>query len=128
MGIKLFETRSWRPAEDRVGERIAIHAGTRHRIAHDVPSGTQERIWQMGITIDDLPRGAVLGTAMLTSLWPTEYVTEHAEQFGLVEGSLEWSLGDFSPGRYAWEFRLVEVFPEPIAARGYQKLWEWQPE
>ena len=36
-------------------------------------------------------------------------------------------LGDYTPGRLMWQFDQVEVLPEPVAARGYQRLWHWQP-
>lgn len=37
----------------------------------------------------------------------------------------ERDLGDFTLGRYAWEFSdMVQIAP-PIPVRGAQGLWEW---
>ena len=37
-------------------------------------------------------------------------------------------LGDWTPGRFAWEFEVVKSLQaEPIPARGMQGLWEWEP-
>ena len=36
-------------------------------------------------------------------------------------------LGDYTLGRLMWQFDQVEVLPEPVPARGYQRLWHWEP-
>lgn len=35
--------------------------------------------------------------------------------------------GDFAPGRFAWMLEDVEPFVHPIAARGFQRVWNWTP-
>lgn len=35
--------------------------------------------------------------------------------------------GDFTPGRFGWVLEDIELLPEPIPARGFQRLWEWTP-
>ena len=37
------------------------------------------------------------------------------------------ALGDWTPGRYAWELRNIKLLPEPIPAKGQQGLWNWEP-
>ena len=36
------------------------------------------------------------------------------------------ALGDWTPGRYAWEFSDMKPLGEPIPAKGKQGLWEWK--
>lgn len=38
---------------------------------------------------------------------------------------IEAMLGFYGLGRYAWKTRMLQVFDEPIPARGYQFLWNW---
>lgn len=35
--------------------------------------------------------------------------------------------GDFTPGRVGWVLEDIKLLPEPIPARGFQRLWEWTP-
>ena len=34
--------------------------------------------------------------------------------------------GDFQPGRWAWLLEDIQPLPEPIPAKGEQKLWNWE--
>ena len=38
----------------------------------------------------------------------------------------EIDLGDYSPGRFAWEFEGMTPLPEPIPVKGMQGIWEWR--
>lgn len=40
----------------------------------------------------------------------------------------ELLFGDWTPGRYAWEFANVTMLTEPVPTRGMQGLWEWKEE
>ncbi len=44
-----------------------------------------------------------------------------------IEGD-ELLFGDWTPGRYAWEFANMTMLPEPIPAKGGQRLWNWAQE
>jgi hypothetical protein len=35
--------------------------------------------------------------------------------------------GDFTPGRFGWILEDITPLPEPIPAKGFQRLWEWSP-
>ena len=35
----------------------------------------------------------------------------------------ERALGDYTPGRFAWELMHVRALPEPVVCRGAQGLW-----
>lgn len=124
----------WTPPEDRGGE-WALYAAPEF----------------LG---DLLPLGAVVATARLVDVVPI--VSEpilHQRCVGLDEDGLvrDWkpmtlshppseshghwaeatteheaSLGDFTPGRYAWLLADVEPLAEPIPARGQRGLWNWE--
>ena len=102
-GRKRYETR---PMPTRHRGLLAIHAGK-----------NAEAMAQAGLT--GLPLGAVVCTVQLVACHQTEDVQDISEE--------ERSLGDFSPGRYAWELRDVVVLDPPVPARGNQGLWNWTP-
>lgn len=60
-----------------------------------------------------IPRGAFIGIGDIIDCVPTEKMTE--EQ--LVRSR---DFGDFTPGRFAWEFTNVKRFKTPIPAKGHQ--------
>ena len=102
-GRKRYETRSW---YTRYRGTLAIHAG---KNAKDMA--------RAGIT--GLPLGAVVCAVQLVACHRTEDLQDITEE--------ERSLGDFSPGRYAWELRDVVVFDQPVPARGSLGFWDWTP-
>ena len=132
-GRKPYETRSWPPPRDLIGNRIAIHAG-QSRAGADFAQ-------KLGMT--DLPIGAVLATAVLVaahkihdrwrmdgvlyqasslrklSMQPDDDPDFRGERFPIDE------YGDYSPGRWAWRLVDVVVLDPPIPARGAQGLWNW---
>jgi len=92
---------------------------------------------------DALPCGAVIATAELVECWACgiktpigdRYIRRYPRQTGdpvvtisIPRNSNEMLFGDFSMGRYAWEFANLKLLPEPIPARGQQGLWEWRSE
>ena len=68
--------------------------------------------------LDHLPTGAVAGTALLTRC---NLITE---DFVAKLTPMERALGDFTLGRYAWEFHGRVPLDSPIPAKGMQGLWE----
>jgi hypothetical protein len=60
--------------------------------------------------------GAVIAVAELVWIGPTE-------NMGNGIGADNRSLGDFSPGRFAWELRNVRPVYPAIKCRGKQGLW-----
>ncbi len=137
-GAKRYETRSWSPSPKQLvpGDLLAIHAGKQEdtkgfdamgREAESVASSVFEE------------RGIDLGTPLPTGkvLVVCRYMGAYLTEDGRIEvppgewydvGWPERLLGDFSPGRFAWELAVVEVFDPPIPARGRQGLWEWEGE
>lgn len=107
-GIKTIETRS-SPTAYR--GPLAIHAGK--QMAFD--DYLLELLHSDGF---ELPRGGVLCIVELFEVVPTETIRGLSKE--------EYAFGDFSDGRFAWRTRMLEVFKEPIPARGLQGLWNWE--
>lgn len=112
IGTKQYETRSW--ATSYRGP-IAIHAGKQIQI----PFGNAaiNKLNNHNISALDLPLGAVIATAKLVNCWRVEDLNPSKD---------EMLLGDWTPGRYAWELANVKLLPEPIPAKGHQRLWNWE--
>ena len=98
-GTKRYETRSWRTSYTGL---VAIHAS----------KNKSETRWSMLET--DGPFGAVVAAGRLVACHRTEDIR--------VSES-EWEVGDFTPGRYAWELTDVVKLAQPVPLRGYQGLW-----
>lgn len=128
-GRKRYETRSWATA---YRGPIAIHAAKRpvrrtlDALAADKSGSgwsTLEELDSLFIrpgALDQLPTGAVVGTAILTRC---NLITE---EFLAKLTPVEKALGDFTSGRYAWEFRVMVPVDPPIPAKGAQGLWNWE--
>jgi len=123
LGAKRWETRSWSTC---YRGRIAIHAAKSFpRECRDL-CYAQPFFAALGSPLSSdphLPRGCVLGIATLTDCRRVEDVRDRL--FSLDEYSSELRFGNYSDGRSAWHLEDVEVFPEPIPARGMLGLWEW---
>ena len=135
LGEKKYETRSW-PTKYR--GKIAIHAAAKE--LKDLPEEIRAIIKDK-----DLPLGAIVATADLVNVWHIVYnpgadvdaaakidigaesmsTNKHAPDFDdyIVPTEKEMQLGDWTPGRYAWELDNVRILPEPIPAKGKQGLW-----
>ncbi len=107
-----------------------------------IESGVADRLEQT--------QGCIIATAELVNCWHivhhpgtnidiakhipigAESMTndKHAPDFGdyFVPTEQEMMFGDWTPGRYAWEFTNVKMLSEPILAKGKQRLWEWENE
>lgn len=126
-GQKLYETRSW--ATSYRGP-IAIHAAKRpvRRVVDALAAGgadgwealrRMEGLLERPGALDQLPTGAVIGKALLVrcNLIDDDFMA------GLMP--TERALGDFTPGRFAWEFQQMTALESPVPARGAQGIWNW---
>ena len=43
------------------------------------------------------------------------------------EFALELELGNFAPGRFAWQLTNIVRLATPVPARGFQKVWNFIP-
>lgn len=130
-GAKCYETRGW---ATKYRGPIAIHAAMRDpaRIPHS------EELDKFASIVgsapwDQLPRGAVIATAELVNVWRIVLNLEQSDgahkiaaedQNGnyIIPSEMELALGDWTPGRYAWEFANMKPIA-PIPAKGKQGLW-----
>ena len=46
------------------------------------------------------------------------------QHLGITEKEI--ALGDWTPGRYAWELANVKPLPRPIPVKGKQGLWNFE--
>lgn len=122
VGAKQYETRSWATA---FRGYVAIHAAKRWtaeekticwELKKDFSVSTQECL-QYWPTVP-LPLGAVLCVVKLIDVHKTEDVVD-----GLTVS--ERAFGNYQPERFAWELEVVEVFAEPIPAKGAQGFFRW---
>jgi len=148
-GAKQYETRSW--AISYRGP-IAIHAAKKNvfdALALIPVPVALEMKRLIGAEWNDLPTGAVIATGELVNVWHivhhpgldvdtakfinigAESMTEdkHDPTFGdyFVPSKQEFVLGDWTPGRYAWEIANVKM-TAPVPIKGRQGLWNWEGE
>lgn len=129
VGAKRVETRSWRPPYALYGERIAIHATKTspalERVLEDDPVYLNALHAHAGdefgasprAAARALPRGAIVATAVLAQA--TEITAEAARALEL-RTPLEFALGDYTAGRFAWALEHVRRVEPPVEARGSQ--------
>ncbi len=115
--FKLYKTRDW---HTNYRGLIAIHASKGFpgwaRELHEEEGGifqqTLNRPW------GKLPLGAILGVVELIGCYRTENILKRRQI-----SAQEQEYGDWSPGRYCWEFRNVMKLHRPIETKGALKLW-----
>jgi len=119
--FKHFETRGW--ATNYTGP-IAIHAAQRpvDLTMRKLPMETREVIkgcFPGPDYLRILPTGAIVGIGFL------ERCNAITDDFAASLSREERCLGDYSPGRFAWEFSSMEQIV-PIFTPGKQGLWNWE--
>jgi len=153
-GAKRIETRSWQCPERAIGTQIAIHAsktrgpgglkGLEDWMLEEqnqqwlVDAGYLE--WKGSLDDDtpeiydrdslspngwvlhakDLPRGVLVALATIDACVPTEQISSFISD-------LEWSHGDYTPGRWAWLLRDVERLTKPVEYSGALGLFKIEP-
>lgn len=119
LGYKTFETRSW---STEYRGQLAIHAAQKTPKEELLKWIDNPRMADLltfnGFTLDTLPTGVIVATVSLAEVYPTERVLYLIDDENRM-------LGDYSPGRFAWQLTNLWTLPEPIPARGGQRLWEW---
>ncbi|WP_341744752.1 hypothetical protein [Azonexus hydrophilus] len=126
---KPYETRSWKPWKNLIGQRIWIHAGKAtddleemmEYLCDRADGGPLDHAWeaycsalkQMGFNhLKEMPRGCLLGTAVLAGFLPTEKMVDPGY------------FGNFGTGRFAWHFVEHERLETPILFMGKQGFFE----
>jgi activating signal cointegrator 1 len=135
LGYKEVETRCW---STKYRGELAIHSAarlppkwlgaSRHEpkfrdALADIFNARRDRDERYGFHVDDaikkLPYGKVLCIVKLIDIEETGGMTccELSES--------ELLFGNYELGRYAWFLEMVELFDEPIPAKGNRMLWNW---
>jgi hypothetical protein len=136
-GLKKIETRSW-PTRYR-GE-FAIHAAkTFPRWAKDIwhyDPFFQNGLHSIGVnSVDELPTGAIIGTAVLSmclNVGGSYLFTEISDGQTVTaidyrtsdRNSAEHHFGDYGDGRFMFFMEKPVVLPEPIPCKGALGFWE----
>jgi len=125
-GEKKHETRSW--ATSYRGP-IAIHAAKRP-LRRTIDAMAAGNLWETLALFESLfsgpdelvqlSTGAIVGKALLVRCNLID------EAFVAKLTPMEIALGDFTLGRYAWEFHGMVPVDSPVPAKGMQGLWEWK--
>lgn len=122
--FKRYETRDWALGPQFVGKPLLVHAAkkwdTRGRNLAMLPF-VGEHLAEMGFPAaalrkTDLPLGAIIGAVQVEANFKTEVVRN-------VITREENTLGDFSPGRFAWKSRHSAMLREPVPFGGRQRLF-----
>jgi hypothetical protein len=133
LGLKRVETRSWKT---NYRGPLLIHASKRIAPFHKSFNYTTfEQRYIILKTIcnaydeyDLMPTGAIIAKAMLKDV---SLIVESEGYWAKLKNErivnlLEWHLGDYTPGRYAWILEDIEMLENPIPAKGRLGLWEFQ--
>jgi len=121
VGEKRIETRSW-PTLYR--GPLGIHAGkylpqnVEERRCYESLLRQSRALFDM--TLSDLPYGAMVATAILT-----DCIKMDEEYVESMQGTREFELGWFAPGRYAFVLADIVQFSKPTPIGGKQGLWDW---
>jgi len=136
-GAKVFETRSWAPSVDVIGQKIAIHAAARAPFTdlHSEPNKAITDVLGVGWQ-QSLPRGVILLTATVAGAYQIESVSQFGDAFigKSVEGSPYLKsfvidhFGDYTPGRWVWKLEDVSPVDPPVPFKGKQGWGKWEPE
>lgn len=123
-GYKMNETRGWKAPASLIGQRFALAATKgwlpeQRRLVAD--PDFRAAYAETGLPDPDtLPRGCVIGSAILHSC---DLIDEDTLE-DITDA--ERLFGDYRVGRYAWRLRAPQAFG-PYFARGQQGLWHWTP-
>jgi hypothetical protein len=124
-GIKRYETRSWSTnyrgplaihasqRKDSVGRKLWIELWAEDAFRAELLAGG------MPAEFDDLPFGAIIATTDLLFCDDTDEIV-----LGCRE--IESLLGNFSPGRFAWQRGPVTMLAVPFPIKGRLGLWNWK--
>lgn len=152
--VKTYETRSWVTAYRGPIAIHAATIGVPQVLKKCFPEEVDKMMFMDAIAkglkgcytdkeiqdiLNELPTGSVVATANLVGCHKIAAI--HGERsrcfdndpfIGLGDGKtytpddIEYALGDWSNGRFAWEFSDMKLIT-PVPAKGKQGLWRWEP-
>lgn len=115
MGVKRQETRPGPAPSTIVGHRIAIHACLTRD--HDDVCGMEPFCFYTPDP-DRLPHGALIGTVVVVD---STLITERSRTELSAYEPMEFSLGNYMPGRWAWQLEDPVMF-DPVPWKGKQGI------
>lgn len=134
---KKNETRDW---ATKYRGPIAIHAAKSTSAWHMGFSMTEpfftalapiHRLSSKGHTALEFFPGCVLAIAELVDcvkvIEADDRVVRMDRGYDVIVGSKEYEFGDYSLGRYIWILENIHRLPDPVPAKGAQRIWEWSP-
>lgn len=134
IGAKKIETRSW---STEYRGLLAIHAAQRfpeeaQKLFIELPFWNALRGAGYEFT-SKLPRGAIVAVAKLFDVQGIGNECLYKYQDDAIIGTKmplptgnELVFGDYNPGRFAWMLEDIKQLSEPIPAKGWQRLWNWE--
>lgn len=150
-GDKQYETRGWKT---KYRGPLAIHASKKDPCKMPL-LGQEKLERYVDEAVDKgripgwciMPTGAVIAIGELVNIWricehpgpdidKARYIEigaesltsdKHAPDFGdyFIPSEKEIALGDWRPGRYAWEIRNIKILDNPYRIKGQQGLWNF---
>jgi hypothetical protein len=115
-GFKCNETRSW-PTQHR-GDLVICASKQASRMDLLVPRAREAIVELM--PADGFPYGMAL---CVVDLWECVRTDHFHGACPIVASEMEASLGDYTPGRFAWITRNLRVLRKPVPIRGRQGIW-----
>lgn len=129
LGLKIHETRSWytpyrgpllihaSKGKDPLGRRL--HEYLRGGALFGVYDELRQAVEQDELPpFDQLPFGAIIGELLLCKCLPTSA----SDSMPNVE-SLDYMLGNYEYGRFAWRATDFKPFANPIPCKGSLGIW-----
>lgn len=110
--LKKYETRSWAPSRGMIDRWVAIHAGKKIDRAYMYRRDVRDALPRLPTHIL-VPTGGIIAVARIVDLYTTDELVRRD-----MVSETEALFGDFSPGRFAWEFGDVRVLNNPVACKG----------
>lgn len=125
-GFKQYETRSW--ATNYRGPLVIQAAKSTKGLSWN--NEWIENAFDVMCEVPaDLPLGAALCVVDLVDCYRTETLVNATGDSGLpIISEREKAYGDWSRGRFAWKLSNVRRINPPILMRGYQQIFDIDPE
>ena len=123
LGVKRWETRSWKAPASLLGHPLAIHAGKRLDVEAMKDAAVKKGLDKLSEEPRWLPYGGIVAVVLVVDCRPTNEWDRRMSRRYYRASSRPEDFGDFSPGRYAWETKLLLVCKPHIVCRGYQGVW-----
>ena len=128
VGIKQWETRSWRPKDPALirqlqTEGLLIHASATYKPQQKLLLQAWPFTEYKKYLPGNLPTGAIIGHVKIGEICTTEQWISNSTGEN-ERNQEEYRFGDYSPGRFAWQLLTPQLFAQPIPAKGTLGFWD----